>query len=45
MDHAEQIAKATIESLIPGAAMCYHANQSSGTHDFDLEQPNAPVAA
>lgn len=45
MDHPEKIAKAVIESSIPGAIMRYRENQSNSTHDFDLERPGTSVAA
>jgi hypothetical protein len=45
MDYAEQLAKRIIESVIPGALMNYRTDQSSGSHDFDLEHPDGTCAA
>jgi hypothetical protein len=40
MDRAETAAKSIVETLINGAKMHYHTNQSLGEWDFDLEYPN-----
>ena len=45
MDHSEQMAKVFIESLIPGAVMHYREDQSTSTHDFDLEWQGEMIAA
>ena len=45
MNHSEQIAKVFIESLIPGAVMHYREDQSTSTHDFDLEWKGELIAA
>ena len=43
MDHAETVAKRLFESLLPGAGMEYHPEQSRGEHDFDLHYPDGRV--
>ena len=45
MDHSEQMAKVFIESLIPDAVMHYREDQSTSTHDFDLERQGELIAA
>ena len=45
MDHAEKVAEAILQSVIPGGKMHYHADQSTGKHDFNLEYPDGMTSA
>lgn len=47
MDHAERLAKAVIEALVPGSKMEYREEQSQGArvYDFDLCYADGRVAA
>jgi hypothetical protein len=45
MDHAERLAQAIIETVLPGSQMSYRPDQSHGIHDFDLRLPDGRVSA
>lgn len=45
MDLAEQLAKFSIEAILPGAMMRFRAGQSRGEHDFDLDLPDGQTVA
>jgi hypothetical protein len=45
MDYAENLAKAIMEVVHPGATMHFQTDQSTGRHDFNLEYSDGGVAA
>lgn len=45
MKKEERLAKLVVESILPGAKMCFCKDQSGGRHDFDLHLPSGEVAA
>ncbi len=45
MDHAEKLAQAIIEGILPGSKMSFRLDQSSSVHDYDLRLSDGRICA